>query len=436
MSHPRGDGGGQRHAEPTSGQRILMVEDSPTQAESLRALLADAGYDVITAPNGQAGLTEFAAHECDVVISDVVMPGEVDGYELCRRIKTGQRREVPVVLLTSLSDPLDIIRGLECGADNFLTKPYEPDHLLERLRTVIATRATRGAAKLRMGVKVLFMGREFTISSEREQILDLLISTFEDAVRQNRELRHREEALEATNRELEAFTYSLSHDLRAPLRHADAFSGLLLEECSAQLDAVAQGYIQRFRQAVELMDRMVTALLQLGQVGRRDLRPRPTALRSLVDGVLSMIEGQTQGRRVTWEIGPLPVVVCDRELMESVFTNLLSNAVKFTRDRDPAVIQVGETVLRGQPVIFVRDNGAGFDPRYAEKLFGIFQRLHPAGEFEGTGVGLATVQRIIHKHGGQVWAEAELGKGAAIYFTLARGQSPGASSGPEPAEVT
>jgi len=205
-------------ATPPGGTtRILVVEDSPTQAEALRALLAGAGYSVKLASTGEDGLTQFDAHAFDIVLSDIVMPGAVDGYELCRRIKAGERRETPVVLLTSLSDALDIIRGLECGADNFFTKGVEPAHLLDRLKLLLTTRETRAQAKLRMGVKVFFMDREFTITSEREQILDLLISTFEDAVRQNRALRQREEELKAAKEELARYAGSLEQRLRSVL---------------------------------------------------------------------------------------------------------------------------------------------------------------------------------------------------------------------------
>jgi PAS domain S-box-containing protein len=176
--------------------RILVVEDSPTQAEALRALLEGAGYKVALASSGEDGLAQLSAQAFDVVISDIVMPGTVDGYELCRRIKAGTHPATPVVLLTSLSDPLDIIRGLECGADNFFTKGVDPSHLLDRLKLLRTTRETRAQSKLRMGVSVFFMGHDFTITSEREQILDLLISTFEDAVLQNRALRQREGELE------------------------------------------------------------------------------------------------------------------------------------------------------------------------------------------------------------------------------------------------
>lgn len=202
--------------------RILVVEDSPTQAAALQALLEGEGYAPDVASTGEEGLKKVASGTYDVVITDVVMPGTMDGYELCRQIKASPQREVPVVLLTSLADPLDIIRGLECGADNFVTKPYEAAHLIERLRTLMGTRATRGKKKLRMGVQVFFMGREFAITSEREQILDLLISTFEDAVRQNHELRRREEELEAARAELARYAGSLQSRLEHVLASTPA----------------------------------------------------------------------------------------------------------------------------------------------------------------------------------------------------------------------
>lgn len=203
--------------QPRVGTRVLVVEDSATQAEALRALLIDAGYSVTLSSSGEDGLVQFANQAFDVVISDIVMPGAVDGYELCRRIKSTDRRETPVVLLTSLSDPLDIIRGLECGADNFFTKGVDPIHLLERLQLLLTTRHTRSKSKLRVGIRVIFMDREFTITSEREQILDLLISTFEDAVRQNHGLRQREEELRAAQEALARYAGSLEQRLRSVL---------------------------------------------------------------------------------------------------------------------------------------------------------------------------------------------------------------------------
>ncbi len=203
-------------------KRVLIVEDSRTQAAALSELLRGAGYQVEVAASGEEGRQRTLQGPVDVVISDVVMPGAIDGYELCRQIKEGPRRNLPVILLTSLADPLDIIRGLECGADNFLTKPYEPDHLLARLQTLLLTHESRVQSKLRVGVDVFFMGRTFTINSGREQILDLLVATFEDAVRQNRELRRREEELEVARQELATYAGSLQTRLQHVLASTPA----------------------------------------------------------------------------------------------------------------------------------------------------------------------------------------------------------------------
>lgn len=224
--------------------------------------------------------------------------------------------------------------------------------------------------------------------------------------------------LEATNKELEAFTYSVSHDLRAPLRRIDGFAKLLVDDYAAQLPAAAARYLSRVREGASHMGLLVDDLLNLARVGRQELKLQVTGLSSLVDNVTTLLKRDAEGRDIEWKIQPLPFVECDPALMEVVFTNLLSNAVKYTRPRPHAVIEVGTVEQNGHPVIFVRDNGVGFSMKYAVKLFGVFQRLHRPEDFEGTGVGLATVQRILHKHGGAIWVEAELDKGASFYFTI------------------
>lgn len=228
-------------------------------------------------------------------------------------------------------------------------------------------------------------------------------------------VRGRTAELESTNRELEAFTYSVSHDLRAPLRHIDGFSKLLLEEHGPELSDQARHYLTSVREGAVRMGQLVDDLLSLSRVGRQELRCQIVGLNSLVEEARRDLQPEMEGRKIDWKIGPLPFVDCDPALMKQVFANLLSNAVKFTRPRERAVIEVGTMTRDGQPVIFVRDNGVGFSMKYADKLFGIFQRLHRSEDFEGTGVGLATVQRIIHKHGGRVWAEGELDMGATFY---------------------
>ena len=224
--------------------------------------------------------------------------------------------------------------------------------------------------------------------------------------------------LEAANKELEAFTYSVSHDLRAPLRHISGFSKILSEEYGSTLAPEAQHHLQRIQEGTRRMGLLVDDLLNLGRVGRQEVRLQATGLNSVVNEVVAELKPECEGRQVEWKIASLPFVECDPALMKQVFQNLLSNAVKFTRPRSQAIIEVGQKDREGTPVVFVRDNGVGFNTKYADKLFGVFQRLHRTEDFEGTGVGLATVQRIIQKHGGRIWAEAELDKGATFYFTL------------------
>jgi PAS domain S-box-containing protein len=226
------------------------------------------------------------------------------------------------------------------------------------------------------------------------------------------------EELAASVKEMEAFTYSVSHDLRAPLRHISGFSKILAEEYGSSLVPEAQHHLQRIQEGTRRMGLLVDDLLNLARVGRRDLSVQVAGMKSIVDEVIADLAPQCEGRQIEWKIGSLPFAECDPGLMKQVFQNLLSNAVKFTQPRSRAIIEVGQKDQEGTPVVLVRDNGVGFNMKYADKLFGVFQRLHRPEDFEGTGVGLATVQRIIQKHGGRIWAEAELDKGATFYFTL------------------
>jgi PAS domain S-box-containing protein len=224
--------------------------------------------------------------------------------------------------------------------------------------------------------------------------------------------------LEASIQELEAFTYSVSHDLRAPLRHISGFSKILAEEFGTTLPDDAQHHLRRIQEGTLRMGMLVDDLLNLARVGRRGLALQITGLNSLINEVVTELKPEWEGRNVKWMLADLPYAECDPGLMKQVFQNLISNALKFTRPRGQAVIEIGQQRQNGSPVIFVRDNGVGFNMKYADKLFGVFQRLHRPEDFEGTGVGLATVQRIIQKHGGRIWVEAELDQGATFYFTL------------------
>ena len=233
-----------------------------------------------------------------------------------------------------------------------------------------------------------------------------------------RRVEERTTELKAINAELEAFTYSVSHDLRAPLRQADGFAKILLDDYGPKLEPDALHYLERVRQGTRYMGQLVDELLSFSRLGRRELARQIVGLDTVLKEAIDDLKPMLEGRRIEWRLGNLPWTECDPTMMRQVFANLLSNALKFTRPREAAVIEVGSTAADGGPEVFVRDNGVGFSMKYADKLFTVFQRLHRQEDFEGTGIGLAIVQRIIHKHGGRVWAESEVDKGATFHFTL------------------
>ena len=245
----------------------------------------------------------------------------------------------------------------------------------------------------------------------------------EEQIRQlNLGLEARNAELAESNREMEAFIYSVAHDLRAPLRHMQAFSTMVAEDLGPGINPAVRESLEEIVGSSRDMADMVEDLLSLARIGRQALALQVTSLQALVDEVVRDLKRDSGDREIQWEIGELPYLECDAGLTKQVLFNLLSNAVKYTRPRKSARIEVGQTVVDNETAVFVRDNGVGFNMKHADKLFGVFQRLHRREDFEGTGVGLATVQRIVHKHGGRVWAEAELNRGATFFFTLAAGR--------------
>jgi PAS domain S-box-containing protein len=226
--------------------------------------------------------------------------------------------------------------------------------------------------------------------------------------------------LEDLNTELESFSHSVSHDLRAPLRHVNGFASALAEDAGPRLSDEDRDYLGRILRATERMSGMIEHLLSLSRLGRTPLNKQPVDLFRLVEAALGDIAPEAAGRDIKWSVAPLPWVHADPALLRLAFVNLLSNAVKYTRDRSPAHIAVGadESPVLNEAVVWVRDDGVGFDMNAAKKLFGVFQRLHSDAEFEGTGVGLANVRRIVARHGGRTWAEGSVGKGATFYVSL------------------
>jgi len=403
---------------------ILIAEDSPTQAEKLRYLLEEHGYAVTAAPNGKQALEAARSRKPTLIISDVVMP-EMDGYEFCRRVKADPKlADIPVILVTTLSDPQDVIRGLECRADSFILKPYDERYLLSRVEFALINREMRQADRAGMGVELFFNGQKHFITADRLQILNLLLSTYDAAIQRNKELNHSQEELqslnaklEAANTELESFSYSVSHDLRAPLRAIDGFSRMLEEDHAAGLGGEGKRLVRVIRDSTRKMGQLIDDLLGFSRLGRKPISTERIDTGRLVGEVLEEVQAAAE-RRAKVVVGPLPPAYADAALIRQVWINLLSNAVKFSGKRDDPRVEVSAYDDGADTVYSVKDNGAGFDMKYHDRLFGVFQRLHGDGEFSGTGVGLAIVRRVVTRHGGRVWAEGKVNGGATFYFAL------------------
>jgi light-regulated signal transduction histidine kinase (bacteriophytochrome) len=272
-----------------------------------------------------------------------------------------------------------------------------------------------------------FTGRRLEMAGRRYLVgVGIDISARESAEAEVRRLNieleariaERTQQLEIANRELESFSYSVSHDLRAPLRAINGFCDILFEDHAAQLPEEMLHYLQRIRDAGLRMGELIDDLLDFSRLSRQTLKRAPVDMSALAQQAVQEAEAQRGDRRIEFRIDQLPPCQGDTSLLRQVWINLISNAVKYTRGRQLAVVEIGSEMVDGVPVYFVRDNGIGFDMRYAGKLFGVFQRLHRADEFEGTGVGLAIVHRVLQRHGGRIWAEAVPDRGATFHFTI------------------
>jgi signal transduction histidine kinase len=390
---------------------ILIAEDSATQREQLKHLLEEQGHAVATAANGREALEAARRRKPTLIITDVVMP-ELDGYGLCKALKSDETlKDVPVILLTTLSDARDVISGLECGADNFIRKPYEGDYLLQRIDYLLMNLELRKNQKMRMGIEISLGGQRHLITAERQQILDLLISTYEQATYINKEL-------EAANKELESFSYSVSHDLRAPLRAIDGYSSMLEENYFPVLDDEGKRLLSVIRESSLKMGRLIDHLLAFSRLGRKALVKEVFDTGALVREVLAELRVAEDRPAAAVALGALPPSWGDRALLKQVWTNLISNAVKYSSGRPAPHLEISGSESADETVYRVKDDGAGFDMRYYDKLFGVFQRLHDENEFPGTGVGLAIVQRVVTRHGGRAWAQGQPGEGAEFFFSL------------------
>jgi len=372
--------------------KVLLVEDNAADARLIQESLAersDEPFDLETVDTLQTGLQRLSAGGIDAMLLDLGLPDSY-GVETFVRAKA-RALGVAIIILTGMNDDSLALKLVQGGAQDFVAKVDVSGNNL--------TRAILYAVE-----------REKLEQEFRKLNLQL-----------EQRVKDRTAELEASNRELEAFSYSVSHDLRAPLSVLIGFAELLRLKNEAQLDEIGQKYLRRIHESAFRMSELMNDLIRLAKVSRQGPTREKVPLRSLVDEVVAELESQNEKRKIEWRIGALPVVECDHGLMKQVLANLISNAVKYTRPREIAVIEIGETIMGRERTFFVRDNGVGFDMKNANKLFVPFQRLHRHEEFEGTGIGLATVQRIVEKHKGRVWVESKVGVGSTFFFTLNMG---------------
>ena len=356
---------------------ILLVDNEPGGLLALEAILEPLGQKLITARSGHEALRHLLAHDFALILLDIRMP-DLDGFQTAALIRErGRNRVTPIIFLTA-SDESEAqkFRGYAVGAVDYVFKPLQPE------------------------------------------ILRSKVSVFVELARTTEVMRKQAAELEAANRDLESFSYSVSHDLRAPLRAIDGYSNILRESCGDRLGDEDKRLLGKILENTQRMGTLIEDLLAFSQLGRRPIFAAEIDMEALAREVVDELRSAPGQQVPNCVLKPLPAGWGDRSLVRQVWLNLLSNAIKFTGASEVPSIELGGSSEDARNVYYVKDNGAGFDMRYYGKLFGVFQRLHSSREFPGTGVGLAIVQRVVVRHGGRVWAEGQPGKGATFYFAL------------------
>lgn len=421
----------------STGIEILVVEDSPTQALKLKYILEKQDYLVRLATNGVEGLEAIAEKRPTLVISDVLMP-EMDGYEFCTRIKNDpELSAIPVILLTTLSDPQDIIRGLESGADNFLNKPYSEEALLSRIKYILINMDVRTRMRTGMGIEIYFANKKHYLTSERIQIIDLLLSTYENAVEKNRELEQANKKLRMVQEEIERSNEQLkrlneqknmllgmaAHDLRNPLYLIEGYSDFLLKDSAAALSDDQRTVIAAIHGSSTFMVGMINDLLDVHKIetGKMELKLEVADFARILHNVIERqgFAVRTKGVEISTAIPDgIPHFLFDPARIEQVMGNLLDNAIKFSfaGARIEVTVQYDDNEVR----FSVRDYGPGIPEKELGRLFKPFSTtsVKPTGNEKSTGLGLAIAESIVTRHHGRIWVESEEGKGSQFSFAL------------------
>jgi len=388
-------------APPADGRvNILLVDDRPANLAALEAILQPLGQRIVSAGSGREALKHLLTDDFAVILLDVRMP-DMDGFETAALIRERERsRHTPIIFLTAADRAqTQAVRGYAVGAADYLVKPVVPEFVRSKV-----------AVFVELAKKTELLRRQAELLQASERAARELAEARAALVRD----------LEHKNRELESFSYAVSHDLRAPLRRIDSFGRALVESQEERLDDTGRRFVERIREATGQMAQLIDDLLYLSRVSFAELREQEVDLSALVRAIVDRLRDAEPERRVEVRIRPGVIAPGDGRLLRIALENLLENAWKFTGGEPEPRIEFGLLHAAGEPTYYLRDNGCGFDMTYADRLFAPFQRLHRASEFPGSGVGLATVQRIVHRHDGSIWAESAPGNGATFYFTLGR----------------
>jgi signal transduction histidine kinase len=383
--------------------RLLVVDDEEPHMRALCATLAAEGYEAAGFTSPQEALGALSRERFELLLTDLQMPG-MDGIALLASAREIDSDLVGIVM-TGHGTIDTAVKAMQAGALDYIQKPF-------KLKVILPV--------LKRGLEIRRLRTENIELRETQAITQRLNDELEQRVRaRTRELEVANHELALANKDLESFSFSVSHDLRAPLRTMRGFCDIFVQEFGDGVSAEGRALLARMQEGGARMSQLIEDLLAFARFSRQPLQRFPVSLSDIARRIVKELLAK-EDRVIDARVQDLPPTNGDASLLEQVLMNLLSNAFKFTRGRNPALIEVGSRQQGDELVYFVRDNGAGFDMKYADKLFGVFQRLHTTAQFEGTGVGLSIVQRIVQRHGGRIWAESSPGNGATFYFTLAR----------------